>query len=107
MKNNIVSKIISQNGVFLISVQNKRMKSYAYIINQEDVPNKDILYFEKKFNFEIIGLNRISSGYDNLHIVKYEDLFNLIGTNGNTNSLKVLLKHNYIPNLVKLIKKNK
>lgn len=105
MKNIIKGKIAIQNDIFLLKVSNKRIKSgYAYIINQNDVNTKDILYFEKEYNFEIIGLNRCSQGYQNLHIVLHTDIFNLIGTNGNVDELKTLLKHDYIPCLVKLIK---
>ena len=105
MKNIIKGKIVRQNGTFLLEVSNKRIKSgYAYIINQNDINTKDILYSEKEYNFEIIGLNRCSQGYQNLHIVLHTDIFNLIGTNGNVDELKTLLKHDYIPCLVKLIK---
>ena len=105
MKNIIKGKTVRQNGTFLLEVSNKRIKSgYAYIINQNDINTKDILYFEKEYNFEIIGLNRCSQGYQNLHIVLHTDIFNLIGTNGNVDELKTLLKHDYIPCLVKLIK---
>ena len=105
MKNIIKGKIVRQNDTFLLEVSNKRIKSgYAYIINQNDINTKDILYFEKEYNFEIIGLNRCSQGYQNLHIVLHTDIFNLIGTNGNVDELKTLLKHDYIPCLVKLIK---
>lgn len=105
MKNIIKGKITKQNDVFLLKVSNKRIKSgYAYIVNQNDVNTKDVLYFEKEYNFEIIGLNRCSQGYQNLHIVLHTDIFNLIGTNGNVDELKTLLKHDYIPCLVKLKK---
>ena len=105
MKNIIKGKIVRQNDTFLLKVSNKRIKSgYAYIINQNDINTKDVLYFEKEYNFEIIGLNRCSQGYQNLHIVLHTDIFNLIGTNGNVDELKTLLKHDYIPCLVKLIK---
>ena len=105
MKNIIKGKIAIQNDIFLLKVSNKRIKSgYAYIINQNNVNTKDVLYFEKEYNFEIIGLNRCSQGYQNLHIVLHTDIFNLIGTNGNVDELKTLLKHDYIPCLVKLIK---
>lgn len=105
MRNLIKGFITQQNGIFLLKVSNKRIKQgYAYIINQNDVNTKDILYFEKEYKFEIIGLNRCSQGYDNLHVVLHTDIFNLIGTNGNVDDLKTLLKHDYIPCLVKLIK---
>ena len=105
MKNIIEGKIATQNGIFLLKVSNKKIKrGYAYIINQEDVDTTDILYFEKKYNFEIIGLNNCNHGFQNLHIVLHTDMFNLIGTNGNVEDLKTLLKYNYIPCLVKLIK---
>jgi hypothetical protein len=105
MKNIIKGFIKKQNSVFLLKVSNKRIKNgYAYIINQNDVDTKDILYFEKEFNFEIIGLNRCSKGYDNLHIILHTDIFNIVGTNGNVDDLKTLLKYDYIPCLVKLIK---
>jgi len=105
MKNIIKGFITTQNGIFLLEVSNERIKnSYAYIVNQNDVNTKDILYFEKKYNFEIIGLNKCSQGYDNLHIIKHSDIFNLIDTNGETDDLKTLLKYDYIPCLVKLIK---
>ena len=105
MKNIIKGRIATQNGIYLLKVSNKRIKQgYAYIINQNDVNTKDVLYFEKEYNFEIIGLNRCSQGYQNLHIVLHTDIFNLIGTNGNVDELKTLLKHDYIPCLVKLIK---
>ena len=101
MKNRIEGKVVSQNGVFLIPVQNKIMKSYAYITNQKDCSN---LIHNKEYSFEIIGLNRVCDGYANLHIIKTSDVFNLIGTNGDVDSLKELLNADYIPNLVKLIK---
>jgi len=105
MKNLIKGFIKKQNNIFLLKVFNKRIKNgYAYIINQNDVDTKDILYFEKEYSFEIIGLNRCSQGYDNLHILLHTDIFNLIGTNGNVDDLKTLLKYDYIPCLVKLIK---
>ena len=105
MKNIIKGKIVIQNDIFLLKVSNKRIKSgYAYIINQNNVNTKDVLYFEKEYNFEIIGLNRCSQGYQNLHIVLHSDIFNLVGTNGSVDTLKELLKYDYIPCLVKLIK---
>lgn len=102
MKNIIKGFIENQNDIFLLKVSNKRIKlGYAYIINQKDV--KNINYFQKELNFEIIGLNRVTE-YDNLHIVKHSDIFNLVGTNGSVDTLKELLKYDYIPCLVKLIK---
>ena len=103
-KNKIKGFITEQNGIYLLKVSNKRIKQgYAYIINQNDINTKDILYFQKEYNFEIVGLNRVTE-YDNLHIVRHSDIFNLIGTNGSVDELKTLLKHDYIPCLVKLIK---
>lgn len=101
MKNKIESKIISQNGIFLIHIKNKRMNSYAYIVNQDECIN---LIYGKGYLFEIIGINRVSQGYENLHILNRSDIFNLVGTNCEADELKELLKADYIPNLVKLIK---
>ncbi len=43
-----------------------------------------------------------SSKYDNLHVIRHENVFNLIGTNGQTDELAELLKYDYLPSLVKI-----
>lgn len=100
MKNIIKGEIISQNGIYLVPVNNSRTEAYAYIVNQEDV-EKDL--YGKTYEFEIVGIIRPSKGYLNTHIIRGGDMFNLIGTNGQLSLLKDLLKADYIPSLVRLI----
>lgn len=93
-------KLVKQNGLYFAQFKNKRSKCVtAYILNQKECKN----LAGNKYYFQFLTMIRPqSSGYDNLHVIKYETIFNLIGTNGQTDDLEELLKYDYLPSLVKI-----
>jgi len=95
------AKIKCQNGLFFAIFSNRIYNEYnAYILN---IPKNFKNEFNKEFEFKVVSYIRPSKGYLNAHIKRCEDIFNLIGTNGDTTQEKELLKYDYIPNLVELI----
>jgi hypothetical protein len=101
MENKFNGIINEQNGIYFVEFKNKRSKKVsAYIVNQ----NIAKLYLNKKCNFKAIFLIRPqSSGYDNLHVIRFDNIFNLTGSNGSIDKLEDLLKVNYIPSVVEII----
>lgn len=99
--------IIKQCNTYFVEVNNKRTKSsYAYIKNQKLAQKLYNENYDIQRKYNILVLERPhSGGYSNTHVVHNNNTHcNLIGTNGNVDSVKELLKNNYIPSIIKILK---
>ena len=102
--NKIKGKLVEQNGIYFAEFSNKKYNDFcAYIINQKDAKHA-VREYKGSHLFDIIALVRPSRGFQNLHVYRVHSCYNLIGTNGNVDELKDLLKYDYIPSLVNFVK---